>query len=446
MNYSCNVRAHALYSGILGAFLEPNDNDTNSSENNSIYNKTLRRAAIWLAQNNPYLHSLANNLSSERTHEPNNPFSRARHTNSNAPAVNPHDIVILNYNFLDEIHNEDFHYTRLMAGFVQKSDNLRLPISIYDPNLEPLLFPDLFTDDKEHFHDILNQLQSNNEMRIETYEKYIKQRLMNIDPRWRLHHYWPSWSYLQLEKLRYHQNMQCLLRQNSTYPINNEPLPSGRDLLQPSNYTSRNILNENIIIPVPSFVRTGNTYFHQKQLHLNAMLQKFRLPTLFITLSMAESRWTHLHDILCNSDNGDTLPTNRPFHCANYFVHRFQSLKNELYKKPDLTRFGDITNFFDKVEFQNRGAVHMHNCYWTTNTIEVMISTNVIRSTVPDPEHESELYAAVLANQIHTCDARCQGPAIPACKKRFPRPFSETTHYEENNSRYTYKCLSQADS
>ncbi|RGB26344.1 hypothetical protein C1646_770536, partial [Rhizophagus diaphanus] len=73
-------------------------------------------------------------------------------------------------------------------------------------------------------------------------------------------------------------------------------------------------------------------------------------PTVF----MAESRWSHLHDILAASDNSDTLPTNRPFHITNYFVYRFQSLKKELYKKPDLTGFGDITNFFDRVEFQNR--------------------------------------------------------------------------------------------
>ncbi|CAG8847916.1 36422_t:CDS:1, partial [Gigaspora margarita] len=53
-------------------------------------------------------------------------------------------------------------------------------------------------------------------------------------------------------------------------------------------------------------------------------------------------------------DNNNTLLTNRPFHCANYFVHRFQSLKSHLYKKPDLIGFGDITNFFDRVEFQNQ--------------------------------------------------------------------------------------------
>ena len=135
------------------------------------------------------------------------------------------------------------------------------------------------------------------------------------------------------------------------------------------------------------------------------------------------------------------LPTNRPFHYTNYFVHRFQSLKKELYKKSDLTGFGEITDFFDRVEFQNRGAAHTHSCYWTTNPIEIMIENNIIRSTVPNPLYEPELYSAVVANQIHTCNEKCQGSAIPGqtCKKRFPRPYSETTHYEEENCHYIYK-------
>jgi hypothetical protein len=453
MNYSRNVRAHALYSGTLGAFLEPNnDNHNNNTSEELIHDETLRHAATWLSRNNPYLrpftHILSSQFSGDRNR--NDPFPSATHIQSDtqAPPVNPCDIIVPNYDFPDEVHNEDFHYTRLMAGFVQESDNLRIPIPIHDPNLEPLLFPDIFTDGRGHFHDTLERQQQGNETRDETYGKYIKLRLMNFDPRWRLHHHWPAWSYLQLEKLRHHQNTQRLLRQSQLNSGNNVNLPSARDLLRPSTYTRRNIVDENITIPIPTFIRTGDAYFHQRQLHLNAMVQKIGLPTLFITLSMAEGRWTHLRDILSTSDNGDTLPTNRPFHCANYFVHKFKSLKNELYKKSDLTGFGNITDFFDRVEFQNRGAAHTHSCYWTTNSIETMIMNDVIRSTMPDPVHEHELYAAVVANQIHTCNAKCQGPAPPGqtCKKGFPRPYSETTHYEEGNSRYVYKCLTEADS
>ena len=77
-----------------------------------------------------------------------------------------------------------------------------------------------------------------------------------------------------------------------------------------------------------------------------------------------------------------------------------------------------------------------------------MIENDVIRSTVPDPSNEPELYNTVVRHQIHTCDIRCQGPAPPRqiCKKGFSRLFSTTTHYEEGSCRYIYKCLTEADS
>src|SRR5215216_4319983 len=77
-----------------------------------------------------------------------------------------------------------------------------------------------------------------------------------------------------------------------------------------------------------------------------------------------------------------------------------------------------------------------------------MIANDVIRSTIPDPLYEPELYASVIANQIHTCNHRCQGPAPQGqtCKKGFPRPYSQITHYQEGASRYIYKCLTDADS
>jgi len=77
-----------------------------------------------------------------------------------------------------------------------------------------------------------------------------------------------------------------------------------------------------------------------------------------------------------------------------------------------------------------------------------MITNNIIRSTVPDPLYEPELYSAVVTNQIHTCNEKCQGPAIPGqtCKKGFPRPYCEITYYEEGNCHYIYKCLTEADS
>ncbi|CAG8828782.1 2880_t:CDS:2, partial [Gigaspora margarita] len=44
------------------------------------------------------------------------------------------------------------------------------------------------------------------------------------------------------------------------------------------------------------------------------------------------------------------------------------------------------------IEFQNRGATHLHGVYWTTNDISAMITANTIRSTLLDPNQEPELY------------------------------------------------------
>ncbi|GES95409.1 hypothetical protein GLOIN_2v1776567 [Rhizophagus clarus] len=113
----------------------------------------------------------------------NDPFPIARHlqTDTSAPPVNTHDIVVPNYDFPNEVHDEDFHYSRLIAGFVQESETLRLPISTNDPNLEPLLFPDIFPDGRGHYRDVLNLSNPNDETRDVTYGQYIKSHLTNID-------------------------------------------------------------------------------------------------------------------------------------------------------------------------------------------------------------------------------------------------------------------------
>ena len=64
-------------------------------------------------------------------------------------SVNRGDIIIPSHDFPDEIHNEDSHYTRLVIGFLYTKDDNRIPIPLHDPELEALLYPDLFPDNQE---------------------------------------------------------------------------------------------------------------------------------------------------------------------------------------------------------------------------------------------------------------------------------------------------------
>ncbi|CAG8772328.1 8334_t:CDS:1, partial [Ambispora leptoticha] len=99
------------------------------------------------------------------------------------------------------------------------------------------------------------------------------------------------------------------------------------------------------------------------------------------------------------------------------------------------------------IEFQNRGAAHLHGVYWTTSSINQMIDLNTIKSTLPNPNLEPDLYQKVRSLQIHTCNSKCGGP-VPTgsrCRKGFPRPFAEHTYYDPTNYRYTYQCLTPED-
>jgi hypothetical protein len=103
-----------------------------------------------------------------------------------APSVHQSNIVMSPYVLPNEIHNEHAHYSRLAIDFLL---NNTLPLSFADPELEALLFPNLFPDGHGHYSDLYNQLSTNND-NVLTYGKYIKARLMGYDPRFRLHPVW----------------------------------------------------------------------------------------------------------------------------------------------------------------------------------------------------------------------------------------------------------------
>ena len=77
-----------------------------------------------------------------------------------------------------------------------------------------------------------------------------------------------------------------------------------------------------------------------------------------------------------------------------------------------------------------------------------MINDHTIRSDLPDADLEPELHRLVLQHQVHTCSpSKCRGPAPPGqtCKRGFPRPFSNSTHYNQSDLRYIYRCVKPAD-
>jgi PIF1-like helicase/Helitron helicase-like domain at N-terminus len=448
MQFSKNMRALKLYSGILGAFLT-NPENQNNNNNLSWLTPQLCTAARWLKHHNKYLRPYSRLISASsllsETYQDTFPTAMHLPSDTNAPPFQEGDIILSSADFSTEVHNEDFHYTHLMAGFVQ-TPTTTLPLSFDNPDLEALIFPDIFPDGNGHFSTQNINNSEDDSTKVETYGKYIKHRLLCADPRFRLHPYWPHYSYLRLEKLRNHQNTTRIWRQRQADRTLRPPTAS--ELITRSVYSGKRMIDETKTITLPSFIRTGETYFNEKLLHINAMMREYNLPSLFITLTAAETKWSHLKDILKSTDNKDTNPTNRPLHTTHHFTHRKKELWNRVWRQPANSNWGHLNHFFERVEFQNRGAPHTHTILWVEKSIPEMIEENLIRSDLPDPNTEPELYQLVLSHQIHTCSpGKCGGPAPPGqvCKKKFPRPYSPITYYDAEQSRYVYRCVNERD-
>jgi len=87
MGYSINFRALALYSGVIGAYLQLLN--ANHMPNEEILDDTLMEAANWLSLHNPYLHNYANALNQRSATGMTGPFPTATHISDDdtAPPV-----------------------------------------------------------------------------------------------------------------------------------------------------------------------------------------------------------------------------------------------------------------------------------------------------------------------------------------------------------------------
>lgn len=120
-------------------------------------------------------------------------------------------------------------------------------------------------------------------------------KLNNVISHFRDDWHWAAWKYLEIEKQRIHQNNARLLRIDRTNRT--QKLPSGFDLLQYSLFGDWNIIDERLTNSVPAFIRTGESFFRNGELRVNAMLKAFDLSGLFVTTTFSEG-WKEFQIIL----------------------------------------------------------------------------------------------------------------------------------------------------
>ena len=367
-----NMRAILLYSGSLGAFLETSQNPLDRDHNL----QHLRNCRDWLLHHNAVFQR-HNVLATVRIE---NPFPVVRlldEAGERLPRGNRQDIVMNPFDYDAETANEDFRNVRVPVGAVetyQRNGN-RLPVpplTHADPDVEVLLFPHLYPHGIGHF--IPGERNANHRLKW-TRHKDVRKKLSSYNRSFRDDPYWAGWSYQAMEQLRIFQNKQRLVH-NSEIQSRGGRIPTNV-LLQQSAYGQQNIVNESISRSIPTCIRTGEPYFEKKRYLVNAMMQSYDLPQLFITLTFNE-QWPEFEDLLRR-----TAPTriasDYPWEGIEYFYRRFSNLKNHLWRlSSGLAGFGKLKELVERMEFQQSGTIHTHTLLWTERIVDEMLAERYI--------------------------------------------------------------------
>ena len=129
-------------------------------------------------------------------------------------------------------------------------------------------------------------------------------------------------------------------------------------------------------------LRNSPAYLQSRKKDIFAMIRQLSLPTWFMSLSAADTRWTDLLKMLAKLNNGvdytdkdiegltwqekTKLVQKDPVTCSRYFDHRVQEFLNTILKS-NCEPIGKLKDFFYRVEFQQLGSPHIHMLVWIEN-------------------------------------------------------------------------------
>ena len=195
-------------------------------------------------------------------------------------------------------------------------------------------------------------------------------------------------------------------------------------------------------------LRNSPQYLQQKKRELFATIRQLGIPTFFVSLSAADTKWPELlqslgkivdgrlytlDDINAMSFTDKTrLVNSDPVTCARYFDRRFQFfLKHIIYKSPH--PLGPITDHFYRIEFQHRGSPHVHMILFSESAPKYNKDEDNVRvieyidkyiSCSLEPRVEANPY---INYQVHKHSKTCRKGGRPTCRFHYPLPPFEKT-------------------
>lgn len=196
--------------------------------------------------------------------------------------------------------------------------------------------------------------------------------------------------------------------------------------------------------------RGSKEYWRQKCSDLQAMDERFGPETWFLTLSCAEFYWADMRDYLIqmNSDLDGVNKMRTSYLCAldpvsvsEQFKRRFDAFMKFVLLDEE-GPLGKVSHYFARIEYQARGAPHVHMKIWVEDAPMVGKNSDKeiiefieqhIQCSIPPNLTSPTLHNLVKRFQVHECTKGCRRPVrrngrfITQCRHGFPRKACDKT-------------------
>ena len=169
-------------------------------------------------------------------------------------------------------------------------------------------------------------------------------------------------------------------------------------------------------------------YWNKQRANLNTMDEELGPATWFVTLSCAEQEWMELRKYLlaANSDwkNVSKMSTHElcakdPVTVSEFFHRRMLGFLDEVLIDHADGPLGMIDHFYWRLEYQARGAPHVHMKLWQRDApvlgaegvTEEQVLAHIqkyVTCSIPSLEENKELHDKVKKFQVHRCTPSCR--------------------------------------
>ena len=191
-------------------------------------------------------------------------------------------------------------------------------------------------------------------------------------------------------------------------------------------------------------LRASPPYWEKAGRDLLAMIRQLGPATIFLSLSAAETHWTHLLKILSKvvdsvdlTDEQCTqltwsekcrLISSDPVTCARHFDYSFRQFLSLFLKSPNCP-FGKLQDYWWRYEAQGRGSLHVHALLWIADAPQYGINPHeevtqyIDQISTCQQTWDDEYLNSLVTRQVHkhsrTCRKRIRKNTV--CRFGFPK-------------------------